>query len=115
MIGELCGCNSGESYILLVAVVYLALVLFGIAYNAFTAWMERRGYLHGYVSLAVAFGVLVTVGATVLISPLFSLLTVGAFVASGTPMIVGSVWRHVRDREVELAALRREAQDGDAP
>jgi len=41
------------------------------------------------------------------------LITFGAFVASGTPMIAGSIWRHVREREHQLEQLRREAH-GDA-
>jgi hypothetical protein len=56
--------------------------------------------------------VAVTLGATVVVSWQFALITTGAFIASGLPMILGSIWRHVRDRERELERLRAEAKRG---
>lgn len=104
MIGEHFGVNLGT-----LAAVYLALLLFGIVFNQITEWAEKKGYAQGYLSLFVAFGVGVTVLTTAAISSVFALITLGAFVASGTPMIVGSIWRHVRKREHQLEQLRREA------
>lgn len=109
MIGILTGMHSGT-----LAALYLALVLFGIGFNALTALAERKGYMHGYTSLFVALGVAVTVGATAVISLAFALVTAVAFIASGTPMIVGSIWRHVQERERMLEQLRREAAHGGA-
>lgn len=104
MIGASFGVNLGT-----LAAVYLALLIFGIVFNQITEWAEKRGYAQGYLSLFVSFGVGMTVLATAIISPLFALITLGAFVASGTPMILGSIWRHVRNREREIEALRKEA------
>lgn len=98
----------------ILAAIYMFLLLFGIGFNIFVAWLERHGYSKGFVSLLVLAGVVVTVGMTAVISLAFALVTAGAFVASGTPMIIGSVWRHVREREKYIAALKREAWHGDA-
>ena len=106
------GVLSGHQAVLIA--LYLGLILFGIGYNLLVAWAERKGYLRGYVSFAVVAGVGVTVAATAVISPAFALVTAGAFIASGTPMIAGSIWRTVREREDELERLRKEARDGDA-
>lgn len=106
MIGPLSSINMGA-----LAALYLGLLLFGIGFNLLVAWLERKGYLNGYTSLAVVVGVGITVAATAVISPAFALITVVAFIASGTPMIAGSIWRHVRQREQELERLRREALD----
>ena len=105
MFGEHSGLNWGT-----LAAIYMALLLFGIVYNLITAWLERQGYAKGYVSLLVVGGVVVTVGLTAFISLPFALVTAGAFIASGTPMIIGSIWRHVREREQYLEDLRREAR-----
>ena len=94
--------------------VYLLLFLFGVVYNLMVDWIERKGYMKGYTSLFVVLGVGVTVAATAVISPAFALVTAGAFVASGAPMIAGSMWRHMRERESELERLRRAVKD-DAP
>lgn len=91
--------------------LYLALVLFGIGYNTAVAWADKKGYLAGYMSLAVAIGVAITVGSMVFISPIFTLITIGAFFASGIPMILGSIYRHVRARDEMLQKMRDEARN----
>jgi len=88
------GSNSGT-----ILGVFLLLFAFGIGYNALVAWLERRGYTEGYLSLVVAFGVAVTLCGVSILSIHAALLTLGAFVASGTPMIVGSIVRYLRKRE----------------
>lgn len=93
----------------LLTAIYLGLMLFGVGFNALIAWTERKGYMQGYTSLFVALGVSVTILAMTLIDLRFALATLGAFVASGAPMIAGSIWRHMRTREQELQQLRREA------
>jgi hypothetical protein len=107
MIGQVSGIDLG-----ILASLYMALILFGFGYNSLIAWSERRGYTKGYMSLFVAFGVAVTLGATVVISWQFALITTGAFICSGLPMILGSIWRHVREREHEIQRLRAEAKRG---
>lgn len=91
------GINPG-----LIGAIYLALVLFGIGYNWLTAKAESTRFIRGYTSLFVAGGVAVTVATMGFVSLHFAILTAGAFVASGVPMIIGEMIRHKR-RE----ALRR--------
>ena len=88
--------------------VFLTLVLFGIGYNALVAWLERKGYTEGYLSLIVAFGVFVTLCGVAILSIPAALLTLGAFVASGTPMIVGSIVRYLRKREAMKRSIIEE-------
>jgi hypothetical protein len=95
-----------------VLVVYLALVIFGIIYNQVVGWMKRKHYLEGYTSLAVGLGVLVTVGATAVFNWAYALLALGSFCASGLPVAAGSIWRHMRAREMEQTALRMDVTPG---
>ena len=86
-----------------VIAVYLVLMAFGFGYDRAVAWWEKQKYLEGFVSLAVALGVLITLGGVWVLSWQAALLALGAFVASGAPMIIGSIRRYV--------IARREAQD----
>jgi len=88
--------------------VFLTLVLFGIGYNALVAWLERKGYTEGYLSLIVAFGVFVTLCGIAILSIHAALITMGAFIASGTPMIIGSIIRYIKAREVAKRAILEE-------
>jgi hypothetical protein len=114
MTGANCGQITGEIMPILAA-IYLALLLFGIAYNWLTAQAEKTGFIKGYTSLFVVGGVCVTVAATAVINPAFALITAGAFIASGTPMIVGSMIRHKSEEMRQLQQAREEARHGDAP
>jgi len=89
-----------------VLVVYLALIIFGILYNQVIGWWIREKFLEGYTSLAVAGGVLVTVGLTAVFSWQFALLVLGAFCFSGLPVALGSIWRYVRARQRDQQAMR---------
>ena len=95
-----------------VLVIYLALIIFGIIYNQVVGWMERRKYLEGYTSLAVGLGVLVTVGAVAVFSWAYALLVLGSFCASGLPVAAGSIWRHMKAREMEQTGLRMDVTPG---
>jgi hypothetical protein len=112
MTGAVCGQIQGNRLPILIA-IYLALLLFGIAYNWLTAWSEKTGFIRGYTAFFVAGGVLVTLAAMAVISPAFALLTAMAFVFSGTPMIVGSMVRHKRNEIQELVQAIEEARHGD--
>lgn len=83
----------------LVLAVYFFLFNFGLIFNWLITHAERKGWLEGYTALAVAGGVLITLGAVAVINPVFALITLGAFCFSGAPMLVGSIYRHVRSRE----------------
>lgn len=94
----------------IVLAVFFALVLFGVGYNALVAWMDRRGYTEGFVSLIVALGVFVTLCGAAILSIQAALLALGAFVATGTPMIVGSIIRYLHRREKMKRAMLDEVQ-----
>lgn len=94
----------------LIAGVFWALILFGVGYNALVGWLERRKYAEGYMSLIVAAGVVVTLVGIAILSIEAALYALGAFAASGTPMILGSIIRHVRARERAQRAMQDETQ-----
>lgn len=93
---------------LILAIVYLALFVFGIAYNQLIAWMEKKKYLEGYTAFAVAGGVTITLGAVAFIDWEAALLVLGAFCCSGAWMVIGSWWRHVQARKDEQSEIRGE-------
>jgi len=95
----------------IILAVFLALALFGIGYNALVSWMIRRGYTEGYLSLVVAFGVLVTLCGAAILSIQAALIALGAFAASGTPMIIGSIVRYIKAREYIKRAIIEEIHD----
>lgn len=99
------GLHSGA-----ILAVFGGLVLFGIGYNAFVAWAERKGYTEGYLSLVVALGVAVTLAGVAVLSIEAALITLICFVASGTPMIVGSIWRYLRRRDEARNAMIEEIE-----
>jgi hypothetical protein len=82
-----------------IAGIYAGLLLFGLAFDQVTAWIERSGYLEGFTSLLVAAGVIFTVAPFLFLSMHFALAVLGGFVASGSPMIVGSIIRYAQQRE----------------
>ncbi len=82
----------------LILAIYLALILFGIGFNLLVAGMEKRGYLEGFTSLAVVVGTLVTLGGLAVIWWPAAVLALGAFAASGLPMVAGSIWRYIQRR-----------------
>jgi hypothetical protein len=96
------------------AVVYMSLVLFGFFYNQLVMLASRRGWIQGYTSLFVVAGVLMTLAGVALVDWEAAVITVGAFTASGTPMILGSVWRHMRYREADIEAMRNEVRNDTA-
>jgi len=93
----------------------VGLAVFGVLYDCWVAVLERQGHDRGYMAFVVALGSLVTlcVGGVVLgalAGPLVGLVAWGVmvccFVASGIPMIIGSVRRHVRARDAGERAWR---------
>jgi hypothetical protein len=98
-------------------VVVVALLTFGVGYNWLVGWLEDQEYDHGYTAFLVIGGTLVTLaGASLLVGRDATLLVLACFVASGTPMTVGSVWRYMRRRDAERRQLTdeiRRALNGD--
>lgn len=77
-----------------------ALLIGGVAYNAFVAWLEREGRDRGFTALLVVIGVLITLVGYACISGIkYALLAFFCFAASGIPMIAGSVWRYSQHRK----------------
>lgn len=87
------------------------LMAFGILYNALVAWADRNGYTEGFLSLIVAFGVTVTLLGAAILDWRAALIVFLCFVASGTPMIIGSFWRYIRRREAAKRVLLEEIYD----
>lgn len=108
MLGEPFGINWGA-----VALAYAASLIFGLAYNWIIEQAERAGFMRAYVSIFVAGGCAALIALTGLVNLHFALVTAGAFIAGGTPMIVGSMIRHQR-KENEALRKEKEALHGDA-
>ena len=85
--------------------VFVALFVFAVAYDVVVGWAENKGYIEGVVSLFVVFGVAVTLVGVAFIDFDAALLCFYAFVASGTPMIFGSLRRYVVARRKEQEGL----------
>jgi len=95
----------------------IILACYGIAYNRFVARLESERHDRGYMGFIVAAGCAITItGAAIVVAtmagPLVGLLTwlitLTSFIASGTPMILGSVTRYIQRRqEDEQAALNQ--------
>ena len=83
----------------LLAIVFLILFIFGIGYNATVAWIEAKRYNQGYVCLLVAIGVMATLIGLAVLDLKAAILGLGCFLASGTPMMVGSIVRYWKERE----------------
>ena len=84
------------------AAVIGTLMGFGTAYNALVEDIERRGYDKGFTAFLVVGGTLVTLGgAGFLIGWRNVAKVLACFAASGFPMVVGSVGRYVRERELD--------------
>ena len=79
--------------------IFCGLILLGIGYNLLTAWLERHGYMDGITSLVVALGVALTITPFTMISLPFVLMIAGGFIASGLPMIIGSLSRYLKQRD----------------
>jgi hypothetical protein len=87
------------------------LFLFGLGYDQFVGWLERNGYERGVTALLVVAGTLVTLLPILFIWGIRAFFrTFSLFVASGTPMIAGSLWRYVVERDEERLASRRAAE-----
>jgi len=93
----------------LIAAVLAGLLWVGTLYNQLVSWAQRRGYAEGYTSLLVVGGVLLTLAGLAILSIGAAALALAVFVASGTPMVVGSICRYVQRREAAMKAIRDEA------
>ena len=88
-------------------IVFLSLLIFGGLYNQFVEYMDKLHYTEGYLSLVVAFGVFVTLIGVSILSWQAALMILVCFIASGTPMIVGSITRYIRKRADDQNSIRK--------
>ena len=95
----------GDYFRLVVAAI--GLIVFGIIYNMIIAWTERHGYDEGYTSFEVVIGVAWTLAFVAVVDWRAALISLAAFALSGTPMVLGSWWRHVQARKHAQDLLRR--------
>lgn len=97
-------------------IVLLILFVFGWLFDATVAWLHERDWSRGYTAFLVVFGVGITiVGIGTLLGVEVGLVVFFCFCASGTPMIIGDVVRHLKDRsqaDAELRELLRESDRG---
>jgi len=95
--GNYLGINSGA-----ITATAVALFLFGLAFNALIDRWNRAGYDDGYTWLLVVIGVAVTVIAAGFTIGWTAVITLFVFfAASGLPMALGDIWRHVKARRAE--------------
>lgn len=101
------GLNSGAF-----GAVLGLLLAFGVLFNLGVGYLNRRGWSEGFTSLLVVAGVGATLLAllVVLAAEVVAMVLL-AFVASGTPMIAGDIYRYVKRREEEKEQLRELAHD----
>jgi hypothetical protein len=97
----------------IIAGVFGGLALFGIGYNLLVGWLMDHGYDEGYMGFIVAVGSAITIGGLAVISFPSAVLAMICFIASGVPMILGSMIRYARARKREIDALKRLELDGD--
>ncbi len=98
-----CGNNSE-----VIGVVFVSLFLFGIGYNVLVSWMGKKGFEEGFTAILVVFGVAITGCGVAIISWDAVILMLGAFTASGTPMVIGSWWRYVHRRSETISEFLAE-------
>jgi len=82
-----------------IVLILSTLFLFGILYNALVTWLEDHHYDRGYTAILVIGGSAVTIaGAGHLAGWRATLWTLACFAVSGTPMTIGSIWRHCQQQ-----------------
>ncbi len=89
------------------AAVFAGLLIAGIFYAMLVAWLKKRRYDEGYTAMLVVIGVAWTLAGVAILDFNHALLTAGAFVCSGTPMIIGSWWEHVQMRRKSQEDLQK--------
>lgn len=94
-------------------IVLGGLAVFGVLYNRWVGRLEGQGHDRGYMGLIVSLGCFVTiVGYTYWTGSIVQgLMLLACFVASGAPMLWGSIARYVRQRAHEEQAMQGEARN----
>ena len=91
--------------------VLLCLFFFGIGYNTLIERLIGRGHHRGYMGFIVAIGTAVTLaGIAVICGIEAAAWATACFIASGLPMIYGSIARHTKQRTHTLSHTWEKAQ-----
>jgi hypothetical protein len=94
----------------ILALLCALLAAFGAGYNHWVAHLEEQGHHRGYLSFIVALGVGMTgLAFSLATSWQLGLILLGCFIASGGPMIWGSISRYITARAAEEAHLEERA------
>lgn len=99
---------------LLIGLVMMGLFLFGVGFNWLIATLGDLA--EGYTSILVVGGVCATLLGLAVLDTRAALLAVILFIASGLPMIIGSIWRTIKVRKAAIEAAKREIEkrEGDS-
>jgi peptidoglycan/LPS O-acetylase OafA/YrhL len=97
-----------QNFSLYLVIIYLVLALMGVGYNALVAQWERKHYIEGYTALAVALGVSITLVPFWFFPAVPIWQVYLAFICTGAPMMIGSIFRHVAARSDDQKDLRNE-------
>lgn len=93
----------------MIGIVLSTSFIFGLFYNNFVGWLGKRK--EGYLGPLVVGGVtVVLVLSAFLIGLINTLLVAACFVAAGTPMAIGEIYRSIQARELALQEEREKAQ-----
>lgn len=84
--------------------VFTGLFVTACFYNYAVTWLEKKHYQEGWLALLVVIGVGFTLAGIAFISWQAAILSLCGFIATGTPMIAGSLIRYFEAKE----HLRRE-------
>lgn len=97
LFGASIGTQSGA-----ITATAVGLLAFGIGYNWLVLQLGRHGYDDGYTWLLVVVGVAATVIVAGFTIGWHTVALLGLyFAASGLPMALGDIYRHVRARRAE--------------
>jgi len=92
------------------AAVFLFLLVFGVSYNLLVQFVQRK--TQHYTAEFVAGGCLVTVLASgFVIGWDCALIVLICFIASGTPMIIGSMMSHAQDEQAAKKVIQDELKE----
>lgn len=80
--------------------VMIGALAFGVVYNQLISWLEKNGRAEGYTALLVVGGVLFSLALAGLFIGLEAfLVSLLIFTLTGTPVALGSFWRHTEERK----------------
>lgn len=96
-----------------IALVLVLLLCGGAGFNFFVSEAQRRDYAdYSWAFVVVGVGVTLTLGSLI-VGATAALWLLACFTASGTPMVLGSLWRREQRLRAEKAKIERERRELD--